>query len=167
MRDQFLAGLDSAFLTPSFSVEFRSVPPRLEHSDSVCRIACGQPVSTQKYAAPPPPPAAAVQAAAMADTAFQGDTGAVKAVMKRLQRGSHKRSARTSSSAPNGGRSSSVSKIRAAIEKGKKGACPPVQDDRVPRRAKVCESRTACPLQRKKEASRDLSSKNVLRLMAR
>lgn len=57
----------------------------------------------------------------MADMSFQGETGAVKSVMKRLQRGSHKRSARASTSAPNGGRSSSVSKIRAAIEKGKKG----------------------------------------------
>lgn len=61
----------------------------------------------------------------MADTAFQGSMGAVKTVMKRLQRGSHKRSARTSSSAPNSGRQSSVSKIRTAIDKGKKGAHRP------------------------------------------
>ena len=32
-------------LTPSFSVHFRSVSLRLEHSDSVCRIARGQPVT--------------------------------------------------------------------------------------------------------------------------
>ena len=38
----------SPSLTPFFSVHFRSVQPRLEHSDSVCRIARGQPVTTQK-----------------------------------------------------------------------------------------------------------------------
>ena len=48
------------------------------------------------------------QAAAMADSAFQGETGAVKAVMKRLQRGSHKRG-RTGSSVH---RASSVTKMK-------------------------------------------------------
>jgi hypothetical protein len=48
------------------------------------------------------------QATAMADSAFQGDTGAVKAVMKRLQRGSHKRG-RAGSSVH---RASSVTKMK-------------------------------------------------------
>ena len=48
------------------------------------------------------------QAAAMADSAFQGETGAVKAVMKRLQRGSHKRG-RAGSSVH---RASSVTKMK-------------------------------------------------------
>ncbi len=42
-RASMLAGSDSPSLTPSISVHFRFVPPRLEHSDSVCR---GQPVTT-------------------------------------------------------------------------------------------------------------------------
>ena len=44
----------------------------------------------------------------MADSAFQGETGAVKAVMKRLQRGSHKRG-RAGSSVH---RASSVTKMK-------------------------------------------------------
>ena len=55
----------------------------------------------------------------MVNTAFQGDTGAVKAVMKRLQRGSHKRSVRGGSATAS--RNSSVSKTRSAADKGKKG----------------------------------------------
>lgn len=52
----------------------------------------------------------------MADSAFQGETGAVKAVMKRLQRGSHKRG-RAGSSVH---RASSVTKMKAAgKQKGK------------------------------------------------
>ena len=46
----------------------------------------------------------------MADSAFQGETGAVKAVMKRLQRGSHKRG-RAGSSVH---RASSVTKMKSA-----------------------------------------------------
>jgi hypothetical protein len=55
------------------------------------------------------------QAAAMADSAFQGETGAVKAVMKRLQRGSHKRG-RAGSSVH---RASSVTKMKLASSKQK------------------------------------------------
>lgn len=46
----------------------------------------------------------------MADSAFQGETGAVKGVMRRLQRGSHKRG-RAASTAR---RASSISKVKAA-----------------------------------------------------
>lgn len=58
----------------------------------------------------------------MADAAFQGDTGAVKAVMKRLQRGSHKRGRATSSVH----HASSVTRIKLAGDKAKKGAENPV-----------------------------------------
>ena len=56
----------------------------------------------------------------MAENAFQAgaQSGAVKAVMRRLQRGGHKRDQGRSAS----NRASSVTKARAAVDNKKKGA---------------------------------------------